>query len=109
MVDLGLAYTVVMVISASGVIGTPLGDVCVSFFSDKGGRRIPIIIMSCIAGAICVISGIIYEPMIHYFNASNNMIIPITLAIIGILRAAFSGGTMTLMWTYLAESYPTKI
>ncbi len=109
MVDLGLAYTVVMVISASGVIGTPLGDVCVSFFSDKGGRRIPIIIMSCIAGAICVISGIIYEPMIQYFNISDNMLIPITLAVIGILRSAFSGGTMTLMWTYLAESYPTKI
>lgn len=109
MVDLGLPYAVVMAISATGVVGTPLGDVCVSFFSDKGGRRIPIIIMSCIAGAICVLSGFIYQPLTDVFVASGNIMIPVLFAVIGIARSAFSGGTMTLMWTYLAESYPTRI
>lgn len=67
-VDMGMQYQMVLLVAATGVIGTPLGDLTVSLFSDKGGRRIPIIIFSCIAG-----------------------------------------GTMTMMWTYLAESFPTKI
>lgn len=107
--DLGLAYSVSLIISACGVIGTPLGDVCVSFFSDRGGRRIPIIIMSFLAGGICVISGLVYPPLTNTWVVSGGMLIPIFFALINILRSAFSGGTMTLMWTYLAESYPTKI
>ncbi len=109
MVDMGWAYEIVMIISATGVIGTPLGDVTVSLFSDKGGRRIPIIIMSCIAGALCVLRGWDTEPMANLFNSSGSLVWPILLAIQGILVSAFCGGTMTLMWTYLAESYPTRI
>ncbi|WP_283171556.1 MFS transporter [Curtanaerobium respiraculi] len=109
MVDLGLPYSIVLIISAFGVIGTPLGDVAVSFFSDKGGRRIPIIIMACIAGVTCVITGIVTGPMADAYAVNGSILITIFLVVLGILRALFSGGTMTLMWTYLAESFPTKI
>lgn len=110
MVDLGIAYSVVLIVSAAGVIGTPLGDVCVSFFSDKGGRRIPIIVMSFLAGSLCVIQGVATPPLADMFAVSNGAILaPVLLAVLGIIRSAFTGGTMTLMWTYLAESFPTKI
>lgn len=109
MVDMGWAYNVVLLISATGVIGTPLGDVTVSLFSDKGGRRVPIIIMSCVAGAICLLRGFVTEPMALLFNESGSLLWPVLLALIGILGSAFCGGTMTLMWTYLAESFPTRI
>ena len=109
MVDLGWAYTMVLLISATGVIGTPLGDVTVSLFSDKGGRRIPIIIMSCIAGCICLLRGYVTGPMADLYNSSGSMMWPVLLALLGIAGSAFCGGTMTLMWTYLAESFPTRI
>lgn len=109
MVDLGWAYGVVLIISATGVIGTPIGDVTVSFFSDKGGRRIPIIIMSCVAGCICLLRGYVTGPMAGLYAASGSLIWPVLLAVLGILGSAFCGGTMTLMWTYLAESFPTRI
>ena len=109
MVDLGWAYSVVLLISATGVGGTPIGDVAVSFFSDKGGRRIPIFIMSCIAGTICLLRGYVTGPMAGLYNTSGSLLWPVLLAILGILGSAFCGGTMTLMWTYLAESFPTRI
>lgn len=109
MCDLGWAYATVMIISATGVVGTPLGDLCVSFFSDKGGRRIPIIIMSFIAGALCLVRGFDTAPLATFYNTSGNFLWVIIMMIQGIAFSAFAGGTMTLMWTYLAESFPTRI
>lgn len=31
------------------------------------------------------------------------------LVVMGVTFSLFGGGTMTMMWTYLAESFPTKI
>ena len=109
MTDLGWAYGTVLLISAFGVIGTPLGDLTVSLFSDKGGRRIPIIIMSCVAGVFCLIRGWATPALADLYLADARLIYPAILTVIGILFSAFGGGTMTLMWTYLAESFPTRI
>lgn len=53
-VDMGLQYQLTLLVAATGVIGTPLGDVVVSMISDKGGRRIPIIVFACIAMVVFV-------------------------------------------------------
>ena len=109
MTDMGWAYSLVLLTSAFGVVGTPLGDLTVSLFSDKGGRRIPIIIMSCVAGAICLIRGWTTPAMAALYNADPRILYPAVVTVLGILFSAFGGGTMTLMWTYLAESFPTRI
>lgn len=109
MVDLGWEYSMVLMISAVGVVGTPLGDLTVSFFSDKGGRRIPIIIMSVLAGLICLLRGYFTPVWSVYFATTNSYLWPVLLAILGVLFSMVAGGTMTMMWTYLAESYPTRI
>lgn len=109
MVDMNWAYNIVLLTSAAGVIGTPLGDVSVSFFSDKGGRRIPIIIMSFCAGIVCVARGFLTPIWGDAYLATGAVIWPILQATLGIIGSAFFGGTMTMMWTYLAESFPTRI
>lgn len=108
-VDMGLQYQLVLLIAATGVIGTPLGDLTVSAFSDKGGRRIPIIIFSCIAGALCILRGFTTQPIINYINSGGFALGLAALVAMGVLFSLFGGGTMTMMWTYLAESFPTKI
>lgn len=108
-VDMGLNYQLVLLIAATGVIGTPLGDVVVSIISDKGGRRIPIIIFACIAGCLCVLRGFVTQPLIDAINAGNKAGALVALVGMGVLFSLFGGGTMTMMWTYLAESFPTKI
>lgn len=108
-VDMGLQYQLVLLVAATGVIGTPLGDLTVSAISDKGGRRIPIIVFSCIAGMICIIRGFATQPLIDYINGGNMVLGLSVLVVMGVLFSLFGGGTMTMMWTYLAESFPTKI
>lgn len=107
-VDLGMAYGTALMMAAVTVVGTPLGDVVVSVLSDKGGRRIPIIIFACAAGVICLLRGYVTEPLIAMMN-SGELVGTICLAVMGVLFSAIGGGTMTMMWTYLAESFPTKI
>lgn len=108
-VDMGMQYQMVLLVAATGVIGTPLGDLTVSFFADKGGRRIPIIIFSCIAGSICLLRGFFTEPLINMINSGSQAIGLAALVIMGVTFSMFAGGTMTMMYTYLAESFPTKI
>ena len=108
-VDMGMQYQMVLLVAATGVIGTPLGDLTVSLFSDKGGRRIPIIIFSCIAGGICLLRGFFTQPLINTINAGNTAFGLVALILMGVAFSMFAGGTMTMMWTYLAESFPTKI
>lgn len=108
-VDMGLDYQLVLLVAATGVIGTPLGDLVVSTISDKGGRRIPIIIFSCIAGALCVLRGFATQPLINMINAGSMGLGLGALVVMGVTFSLFGGGTMTMMWTYLAESFPTKI
>ena len=43
------------------------------------------------------------------WEATGSWLWLVILILIGILFSAFGGGTMTLMWTYLAESFPTRI
>lgn len=109
MTNMGWEYSIVLMISAVGVIGTPLGDLMVSFFSDKGGRRIPIIIMSCMAGCLCLLRGWITPLFYDWYALSANLLWPAIVAMVGIFFSAVGGGTMTLMWTYLAESFPTRV
>lgn len=107
-VDLGMLYGTSLMIAAVSVVGTPVGDFFVSTVSDKGGRRIPIIIFSILAGLLCIIRGIFTEPLIQIMN-HGNVLGTLSLGLMGILFSAIGGGTMTMMWTYLAESFPTRI
>ncbi len=109
MVDMGWAYGVVMLVSAVGAVGTPMGDFAVSFISDKGGRRIPIIIIACIAGVICLLRGWFTPIFQGWYAVDGSNLWPAILILFGIGGAACSTGCMTLTWTYLAESFPTRI
>ena len=65
--------------------------------------------MSCVAGVFCLIRGWATPALADLYLADARLIYPAILTVIGILFSAFGGGTMTLMWTYLAESFPTRI
>lgn len=77
--------------------------------SDKGGRRIPIIVFACIAGCLCVLRGFATQPLIDMINGGSMALGLTVLVVMGVTFSLFGGGTMTMMWTYLAESFPTKI
>ena len=65
--------------------------------------------MSCVAGLLCLLRGWATPVLGDLYQANASLLYPAILVVIGILFSAFGGGTMTLMWTYLAESFPTRI
>lgn len=96
MIAQGMAYATYIMSTAITSWGTPAGDLFVSFISDKGGRTIPIVICCAICGfAFCGI-GFVGSATIPFI-------------ILMFIKCMFAGGTQTLAWTYLSESYPTAI
>jgi putative MFS transporter len=108
-VELGWTYSIALMIGAVGVFGTPIGDLFVSFISDKGGRRIPIIIFAMFAALSCIIGGLAMPPLAKVYVATSATWCLVVAALLGITRSVFCGGMMTLMWTYLAESFPNRV
>lgn len=75
--------------------GSPIGNYLAAAFTDKGGRKIPIIIYSLLVGGMTILFGTIKVPMM--------------IVIIGFIVRVLMDGVFVLMWSYLAEAYPTHI
>lgn len=81
--------------SALVSFGSPIGNYIAAFFTDKGGRQVPIVIYSVLVGVLTIVFGIIKVPML--------------IVGIGFLVRVLMDGVFVIMWSYLAESYPTYI
>lgn len=75
--------------------GSPIGNFIAALFTDKGGRKVPIVIYSVMVGVLTVIFGTIKLPMV--------------IVIVGFIVRVLMDGVFVLMWSYLAEAYPTHI
>jgi Sugar phosphate permease len=95
MTEGGMAMSTVLMVMAVAAWGIPLGDFISSFVSDKGGRKIPIAIFCFLQGAAAILAGATF--------------IPVIIATGLIIQRVFGAGSMTMLWTYLAESFPTHI
>lgn len=91
----GMAMSAALTVMAIAAWGIPLGDFTSSFISDKGGRKIPIAIFCFVQGAAAILAGATF--------------IPVIIAIALVIQRIFGAGSMTMLWTYLAESFPTHI
>ncbi|MBP1761146.1 MAG: major facilitator superfamily 1 [Firmicutes bacterium] len=81
--------------SALVSFGSPIGNYIAAFFTDKGGRKIPIVVYSLMVGVLTIMFGTITAPMMIVF--------------IGFVIRVLMDGVFVLMWSYLAEAYPTHI
>ncbi|GAB6178714.1 MFS transporter [Desulfotomaculum defluvii] len=78
------------------ILGAPIGCFLSSFISDKGGRKIPIGVMALCWAALAAV----------FANLGNNLTLIIA---IGMGMNAFNlAGSFTL-FSYVAESYPTRM
>lgn len=75
--------------------GSPIGNYLAAFVTDKGGRKIPIVIYSLLVGVLTIMFGTINAPLMIVF--------------IGFVIRVLMDGVFVLMWSYLAEAYPTHI
>lgn len=75
--------------------GSPIGNYLAAVFTDKGGRKVPIIIYSILVGVMTIIFGTVKIPML--------------IVVIGFIVRVLMDGVFVLMWSYLAEAYPTHI
>jgi Arabinose efflux permease len=81
--------------SALVSFGSPIGNYLAAFFTDKGGRKIPIVIYSVLVGVLTILFGTLKIPML--------------IVGIGFIVRVLMDGVFVVMWSYLAESYPTHI
>lgn len=86
--------TVLMVISLS-LWGIPVGDFLSSFYTDLGGRKMPLF--------ICLIA------MAGTYIIAGMTVIPVVLIIVMLFQKIVGAGCNTMLWTYLAESFPTNV
>ena len=75
--------------------GSPIGNYIAAAFTDKGGRKIPIVIYSVLVGVMTIAFGTLKIPML--------------IVGIGFVIRVLMDGVFVVMWSYLAESYPTHI
>ncbi len=75
--------------------GCPIGCTSVALVSDKGGRKVPMVIFSLIIGVLTIAFGTLKIPML--------------IVIIGFIIRILMDGVFVMMWSYLAEQYPTRI
>lgn len=92
---IGMPVATVLTIAAISDWGSPAGDLTSSFCVDKGGRKIPIVIFCVIAGALSILVGLSSTPLL--------------IAVALLVHRVFRAGSLTMFWSYLAESFPTHI
>lgn len=78
------------------ILGAPIGCFLSSFISDKGGRKIPIGVMALIWAVLSVV----------FANLGNNLTVIIA---VGMFMNAFNLAASFTLFSYVAESYPTKM
>lgn len=91
----GFDLTLVLSIMAISWWGIPFGNASAAMVSDKGGRKIPLAVFSIINGLTYLVCGFIVIP-------------GVIIAAVFISRV-FGGGSASILYTYLAESYPTHV
>lgn len=95
--EVGWEYQAALFTAFIIVFGNPLGDLLASMISDKGGRRIPIAICCIVAGVGYYLAGQLME----------NYHAPFTVVMM--IRGMCVAASMTMLWTYCAESFPTAV
>lgn len=93
--NMGFVISAVLLCQAATAFAQPLGDFLSGFVSDRGGRRIPILVFCFGSGVAVIVLGMMQS------------LIPI--GIFMFCKTFLSAGCTAIMWTYLAESFPTKI
>jgi putative MFS transporter len=84
--------TIMTVIS----LGVPAGCWLASLISDRGGRKLPLAAMYVLAACAC--------PLFAFFSAG-----PRLAALCGFLLSAFNMAGGFILFSYAAESYPTRM
>jgi len=93
--QMGFSQAIVLNLAVLQLCLNPVGDVLVSFVSDKGGRKNPLVACFIMFGCLFIIQGMF------------TTVLPI--AIMLLIKGLFVSAAMTLTWTYLAESFPTHV
>ncbi|NLI11059.1 MFS transporter [Pelotomaculum propionicicum] len=93
--EFGFTTQLSLMIAAVQAYAFPFGDAATSLISDRGGRKIPIIILALLCAGITLIMAYDMTPWVQMVS--------------GFAKTMVATGVMTLLWTYLAESYPTKV
>lgn len=91
----GFELTLVLSIMAISWWGIPFGDLLASRVSDWRGRKVPLAVFTIINGVTYIVCGLWAIPMV------------IIAAVF--LSRIFGGGSTSMVYTYVAESYPTRI
>ncbi|MGB9858541.1 MAG: MFS transporter [Moorellaceae bacterium] len=91
----GFELTLVLSIMAISWWGIPFGHVSAALVSDRGGRKIPLAIYSIINGLAYIVCGFMALPVV------------VTAALF--ISRVFGGGSASMLYTYLAECYPTHV
>lgn len=95
LVQMGLPIAAILLAGAISSFGQPLGELVSAFFSDKGGRTLPIFFYCLLAGIMCVAIGFIQSATAY--------------AILQFIKTLFTAGAMALLMTYIPESFPTSV
>jgi len=93
--EFGYGLDLVLTISIFTALAVPLSDLVASFVTDRGGRKIPIVIYAFCAAFFCILMVVFPTPL--------------GLTVNTFIRNIFAVGAVTMVWSYLAESYPTEI
>lgn len=95
LVQMGLPIAAILLAGAISSFGQPLGELISAFFSDKGGRTLPIFFYCLLAGVMCIALGFIQSATAY--------------AILQFIKTLFTAGAMALLMTYIPESFPTSV
>ena len=93
--EMGFTRVIALNLMLAMSLLVPVGDVGVSFFSDRGGRKWPLVITFVLYGSLFIVQG--WCTSVWAIGA------------ILLIKGLFVSSTMTLTWTYLAESFPTHV
>ena len=102
LVQMGFDLQMILSLAIIGVVGAPLGDFLSSKISDKGGRKIPIIVMLFLSAGMCLINGL--TPTLF----AGATVALVAFFVTNMIRAMFATSATTMYWTYLAENLPNK-
>jgi putative MFS transporter len=91
----GFALTISLNIMAISWWGMPLGNFTAAFVTDRGGRKLPLGFFQIINGIAFIVCGLIVNPFV--------------IGIAQLLSRVFGGGAASMLYTYQAECYPTRI
>lgn len=93
--SLGFQLSLIYIYQGVSTFGQPLGEFLSGFVSDKGGRIIPVLVFCGGSAIMLILAGM-----------SNTLF---TIYLFMGFKTLIGAGAMSLMYTYLAESFQTSI